>query len=102
MNRRRFIKNSAALSAAGLLFSPGVFAQPKLIEKIGIQFFSLPKLLEKDFAGALALLSKMGYKEVELYGPYPFSTEAAKNAGMALRLHSDLKAVDILAIARMK
>jgi len=78
MNRRRFIKNSAALSAAGLLFSPGVFAQPKLIEKIGIQFFSLPKLLEKDFAGTLALLSKMGYKEVELYGPYPFSTEAAK------------------------
>jgi sugar phosphate isomerase/epimerase len=78
MNRLHFIKNSAVLSAAGLLFSSEIFAQTKLIEKTGIQFFSLPKLLDKDFAGALTLLSKMGYKEVELYGPYPFSTEAAQ------------------------
>lgn len=78
MNRRDFIKQSTALSAAGLLFSPRIFAQPKLIDKVGIQFFSLPKLLDKDFAGTLSMLSKMGYKEVELYGPYPFSTDAAK------------------------
>jgi sugar phosphate isomerase/epimerase len=78
MNRRGFIKRSAAFSAAGLLFSSEIFGQMKLIDKIGIQFFSLPKLLEKDFAGALALLSKMGYKEVELYGPYPFSPDSEK------------------------
>jgi sugar phosphate isomerase/epimerase len=54
-----------------------VAANP-LLTKVGIQFFSLPKLLEKDLEGTLALLSQMGYKEVELYGPYPFSTEAAK------------------------
>jgi sugar phosphate isomerase/epimerase len=78
LNRRLFIKNSATLSVASLLLSAELFAQKKLIEKIGIQFFSLPKLLEKDFAGTLAMLSKMGYKEVELYGPYPFSTEAAQ------------------------
>jgi len=78
MNRRGFIKQSAALSAAGILFSSEIFAQPMLIEKPGIQFFSLPKLLDKDFPGALSMLSKMGYKEVELYGPYPFSTEAAQ------------------------
>src|SRR6476659_1725293 len=78
MNRRGFIKQSSALSAAGFLLSPAVFTQPRLIEKPGIQFFSLPKLLDKDFAGALTLLSKMGYKEVELYGPYPFSTDAAQ------------------------
>ncbi|MCW3118012.1 MAG: sugar phosphate isomerase/epimerase [Chitinophagaceae bacterium] len=78
LNRRRFIKRSAALSAGSFLLSPGFFAQPKLLDKIGIQFFSLPKLLEKDFKGTLALLSKMGYKEVELYGPYTFSTAAAQ------------------------
>jgi sugar phosphate isomerase/epimerase len=48
-----------------------------LLDKIGIQFFSLPKMLEKDFRGSLAMLSKMGYREVELYGPYPFSTPSA-------------------------
>src|SRR5688500_9207159 len=78
LNRRRFIKNSATFSVASLLLSAELLAQKKLIEKIGIQFFSLPKFLEKDFAGTLAMLSKMGYKEVELYGPYPFSTEAAQ------------------------
>jgi sugar phosphate isomerase/epimerase len=76
MNRRNFITQSTALTA--LLFSSDLFAAKPLIGRIGIQFFSLPKLLEKDLEGTLALLSKMGYKEVELYGPYPFSTEAAK------------------------
>lgn len=68
------------LSAAGLLSSSNLFAAPGLIKKIGIQFFSLPKMLEKDLPGTLAMLSKMGYKEVELYGPYTFSTAAAKQS----------------------
>jgi sugar phosphate isomerase/epimerase len=78
MNRRGFIQQSAALSAAGLLCSSEIFGLMKLIDRIGIQFFSLPKLLEKDFAGTLAMLSKMGYREVELYGPYSFSPESEK------------------------
>jgi len=76
--RREFIKSSAVLSAGSLLLAGNIFDRPKLLDKIGIQFFSLPKLLEKDFGGTLTLLSKMGYKEVELYGPYPFSTDAAR------------------------
>ena len=80
MNRQRFIKHSAVLAAAGFLVPSEIFGQTKLIDKIGIQFFSLPKLLEKDFAGALAMLSKMGYKEVELYGPYPFSPDSEKKS----------------------
>jgi hypothetical protein len=98
MNRRGFIKRSAAFSAAGLLFSSEIFGQMKLIDKIGIQFFSLPKLLEKDFAGALALLSKMGYKEVELYGPYPFSPDSEKKPGNQLLRRLDLKAAAFLVI----
>ena len=78
LKRRRFIKNSATISVASLLLPADLFEQKKLIEKIGIPFFSLPKLLEKEFAGTLTMLSKMGYKEVELYGPYPFSTEATQ------------------------
>jgi len=78
LNRRDFITKTSALSAAGLLFSAELFAKSPLLEKIGIQFFSLPKLLEKDLSGTLAMLSKMGYKEVELYGPYTFSAASAQ------------------------
>jgi len=78
MNRRNFIANTAALTVGGLLVTSELFAAKPLLNKIGIQFFSLPKLLEKDLTGTLAMLSKMGYREVELYGPYSFSTEEAK------------------------
>ena len=66
------------LSTAGALFPSAFFTRSGLLKNIGIQFFSLPKLLEKDLPGALAMLSKIGYKEAELYGPYPFSTDSAK------------------------
>ena len=49
---------------------------------LGVGLFTLPKSLEKDFDGTLGMLSGLGYKEVELFGPYPFSTDAAK-AGWA-------------------
>jgi sugar phosphate isomerase/epimerase len=77
MLRRQFLSNTAKASAAALLFSSGIFKEGPLLSKIGIQFFSLPKLLDSDLPGALSMLSKMGYKEVELYGPYPFSNPSA-------------------------
>ncbi|HLX92513.1 MAG TPA: sugar phosphate isomerase/epimerase [Puia sp.] len=80
MKRRDFVKQSAVLSTASLLLSSEVFGASRLIEKVGIQFFSLPKMLDNDFEGALKMLSNIGYREVELYGPYPFSTDAAKKS----------------------
>ena len=79
LNRRDFI-SSSALSATALFIQPGFFSDPALLEKIGIQFFSLPKLLDTDFRSAIAMLGKMGYKEAELYGPYPFSTDQARKS----------------------
>ena len=78
VTRRRFIRNTSLLSAAVILRYNEILAMKKLIDKIGIQFFSLPKLLENDFRGTLTLLAGMGYKEVELYGPYPFSAAGAQ------------------------
>lgn len=78
INRRRFIRHSVALSVTGTFMTSEFFSAQKLADKICIQLFSLPKLLDKDFGAAMALLAKMGYKEVELFGPYPFSTEAAQ------------------------
>ena len=77
MQRRQFIGDSVKASASALLFSSEVFKALPLLEKIGIQFFSLPKMLDSDMSGALEMLSKIGYKEVELYGPYPFSSPSA-------------------------
>jgi len=45
---------------------------------VGVGLFTLPKSLEQDFDGTLAMLAGLGYKEVELFGPYPVSTDAAK------------------------
>ena len=78
IDRRKFLQ-IAAFSATGALTGTYAFARRKLIDSVGIQLFSVPKALEKDFAGTLKMLAGMGYKEVELYGPYTFSTQAAKD-----------------------
>jgi len=77
MKRRQFINDSAKASASALLFSSYIIKRDPMLQKIGIQFFSLPKLLDQDLPGTLYMLSKIGYREVELYGPYPFSSPAA-------------------------
>lgn len=78
MKRNDFLK-TAALGSAGLAFSGPLTAssgKPAFLNKLpslGIQLFSLPLLLEKDLEAALGMLRDMGYAELELYGPYPFS-----------------------------
>lgn len=93
MKRNDFLKTTA-LAGAGMALSGPLFARagkPAFTGKIpalGIQLFSLPLLLEKNLEAALGLLREMGYAEIELYGPYPFSD--AKNrerwASLAPRL----------------
>ncbi|PHN06536.1 sugar phosphate isomerase/epimerase family protein [Flavilitoribacter nigricans] len=54
------------------------------LKRVGIQLFSIPKLLEQDFRKSIEMLSRMGYDEVELFGPFPFSSESAKSSWTAL------------------
>ncbi len=77
MLRRQFISTSAKASASALLLTSDIFKSGPLLDKIGIQFFSLPKMLDENLTGALSMLSKIGYKEAELYGPYSFSSPSA-------------------------
>ncbi|MGN7515868.1 MAG: sugar phosphate isomerase/epimerase family protein [Allomuricauda sp.] len=78
MKRREFIQNTALASSATMLLGLGACSPTKKgLESIGIQLFSLPKMLENDLSGTLNMLSQMGYKEIEIYGPYPFSSVAA-------------------------
>ena len=76
MHRRQFLFCSAAVLAAATLRAKPARAGT-LVKKIGVQFFSVPKLLEKDFDGTLGLLKRLGYSEVEFYGPYEFSDPEA-------------------------
>jgi sugar phosphate isomerase/epimerase len=76
--RRKFLKQSATLLGGALLVnascSPAQKAeQASHLDRLGVNLFSIPKLLEKDFAAAMQMLSRLGYKEIEFFGPYTFS-----------------------------
>ena len=78
MNRRKFIKNASLLSLA-TVSNTNLFAQHnKLIGNIGLGLFSIPKKLDANFEEAIAMVKSMGFNEIEMYGPYDFSTDKAK------------------------
>jgi sugar phosphate isomerase/epimerase len=88
--RRQFLARAGAVAAAlaaGCRSGAGKGTAPNAstptagadrLGPLGVGLFTLPKSLEKDFDGTLAMLAGLGYKEVELFGPYPFSTDGAK------------------------
>jgi sugar phosphate isomerase/epimerase len=83
--RRDFLKQTGLIAAAtSLTPMSSLFAEMGLKNKMGIQLFSLPKMLSDDFEGGIKMLAKMGYKELELFGPFPFSTEAAQKSWAAV------------------
>ncbi len=85
MKRRNFLKNTSAAATALSLF-PGLvtISENKNLKSLGVQLFSLPKLLEKDFRSGIKMLAKMGYTEIEMYGPYPFSVDSVKEGWKSL------------------
>lgn len=83
-NRREFVKSAALLAAAGLLGSceseePSTITGPQNLPNIGLGLFTIPFLLEHDFRGTLEMLAKIGYTELEFFGPYSHSVQAAKD-----------------------
>lgn len=78
INRRQFIKTSAAATAGSMLAGAPLLAainNPSKISNVGLQVWSVAKLLGQDFTGTLKLLQQNGYNELELFGPFPFSTQ---------------------------
>jgi len=91
--RREFLVTASATAAAlatGCRTPAGSAASPvtNTLGPLGVGLFTVPKALERDFDGTLAMIAGLGYQEVELYGPYPFSVSAAqegwKQTGAAL------------------
>lgn len=87
MKRIAFIKKSGAAAAMlpligatqpikSLAMAPAF--NSKKLKTIGLGLFSLPKLLESDFENTLHHIAQMGYRELEFFGPYTFSSAPAK------------------------
>jgi len=79
MERLKFLINSGIAASSLMLFSGcKPFLNRQDLNSIGLQLFSFPKLLEKDFNAGIKMASEMGYEEIEMFGPYPFSADVAK------------------------
>lgn len=80
MKRRTFLKQVTAATAAGTLIT-GCQNEDATVAKqsiaLGVGLFTLPLWMERDFEGTLKKLADIGYKELEFYGPYSFSTANA-------------------------
>jgi sugar phosphate isomerase/epimerase len=88
MNRRNFIRTTAATSIAfsqsGTLLA--LEADNSFRKNIGIQLYTLRDALGKDAAGTLKQVAAAGYKQVELFG-FPNADamiSGAKDAGLVI------------------
>ncbi|WP_445382515.1 sugar phosphate isomerase/epimerase family protein [Robiginitalea sp. IMCC43444] len=84
MERKDFLKTTALAAASGLLGAAPLWSRAiplpvnKKLDVLGLSLFSVPKMLEKDLGAGLELLWEMGFRGLELYGPYPFSAPSNK------------------------
>ncbi len=67
LQRRKFIKQSAAAAAAGLLISKSAnaFFNPKAMPPVGLQLFTFFGIIDDDVQGTLKRIADIGYKEIE-------------------------------------
>src|SRR5579884_1479442 len=71
-NRRDFLRTTAAGAAVATFsvrFPKSLFASP-FGKPVGLQLYTLRDQLEKDVAGTIEQVAKIGYKEVEIYSLY--------------------------------
>src|SRR3954470_23064304 len=73
VNRRTFLGTMAAAALAGR----GTAAAS--IPQVGMQLYTVRTELEKDFAGTLAKVAAIGYKEVEFAGYFNHSPEQVRD-----------------------
>ncbi len=67
LQRRKFIKQSAAAAAAGLLLSKSAnaFFNPQTMPPVGLQLFTFFGIIDDDVQGTLKRIADIGYKEIE-------------------------------------
>jgi sugar phosphate isomerase/epimerase len=72
MDRRSFL---GTVTAAGILSNRLAWAAEKKIEKVGVQLYTVRDQLKEDFAGTIAKVAKIGYREVEFAGYFDHSPQ---------------------------
>jgi sugar phosphate isomerase/epimerase len=85
--RREFLKKGVAI-ITGSMLANHLYAAPLRysapLRNIGVQLFSIPKLADEDFVGTMRMVAGLGYKEIEFFGPYPFSPQGEKDRWNAI------------------
>jgi sugar phosphate isomerase/epimerase len=76
ISRREFVAGSA-VTAAALMGSKSLFAADSE-PAIGLQLYSVRKMLEKDYAGTLRQVAEVGFRNVEAAGFYGQSAADVK------------------------
>ena len=87
-DRRTFIRNSA-IASTGLLVLDMMACSP-LQRAWGIQLFTIPRMASADLPGTLRRLAELGYKQIEFFGPYPFSAPETIEGWKAMSSQMDL------------
>lgn len=67
MDRRDFVKSTASAALAATLRIPHAARRTRL-SRIGLQLYTVRKLLREDFEGTLTRVVEVGYREVEFAG----------------------------------
>jgi sugar phosphate isomerase/epimerase len=81
MNRRTFMESSiaAALVAARPVMALGkVLDTAHQIDRVGVQLYTVREAMKHDFAGTLAKVAAIGYREVEFAGYFGNSPQAVR------------------------
>ncbi|MCP4977477.1 MAG: sugar phosphate isomerase/epimerase [Maribacter sp.] len=85
MKRREALKSTILGTSAAVLSTGFKNIEQLLMSNVdkndinlGVQLFTVPQMTVKDLRGTLQTVSEIGYKEVEFFGPFPASSEAAK------------------------
>lgn len=93
VNRRAFLGTLAAAALAGRR------AGAASIDRVGMQLYTVRAELAKDFAGTLARVAAIGYKEVEFAGYFNHKPEEVRDALKAHGLTAPAAHVDYASLA---
>jgi len=93
MSRRAFIESSVAAAVISSL--PSALARPEhRVSPIGLQLYTVRKIMKADFSGTLAKVAAAGYKEVEFGDYFTLSPKEVRAALDQAGLVSPSKHVD--------
>ncbi len=96
--RRNFLQSSATLGLAASIPWSLSSAQSRKVENVGLQLYTLRKEMSQDFAGTLARVAGLGFKEMEFAGYMGNSADQVRSLLDANGLTSPASHIQLQAI----